>query len=458
MNTVVLFGAGVYAKKYKALLEYLDIEFDYFTDNDERKWGTQLYGKPVIPPEQLSRMDCNVIISCTHEDSVREQLCQRKLAQRIIGLDELYNRCKQKMSEKEPSDPFVIQDAALLVDMYEGIGWGGTEMWAADLALGLYQRKKRVFLLGDCEQPSLEKEYEELAVRFEESGIISSMVDFMEKHLPCVLVNNFAGCAFMAAVIVKLRNPGKMKIISVIHNDNKNLFDAHMMMKEYIDSVFCVSSRIKDRITEEYYFDAGRVFYRPQPITVKEERKSLKSAEHGAVRIGYAARLVKQQKRADLLPAFIAGLEKRKINYILQIAGEGECGEEIISYIESCCLHEKVQMLGRLPKSQMNDFWEAQDIFINLSEFEGCSLSMLEAMGCGCVPIVTDVSGSREFIVNNQNGFICKVGDLEGMADCVSAISADRIKLDEFARICHESIVQKCNPDSYVDYWIKEVL
>ena len=30
MNAVVLFGAGVYAKKYKALLEYLHIDFDYF--------------------------------------------------------------------------------------------------------------------------------------------------------------------------------------------------------------------------------------------------------------------------------------------------------------------------------------------------------------------------------------------------------------------------------------------
>ena len=28
----ILFGAGVYAKKYKAILEYLHMDFDYFTD------------------------------------------------------------------------------------------------------------------------------------------------------------------------------------------------------------------------------------------------------------------------------------------------------------------------------------------------------------------------------------------------------------------------------------------
>lgn len=33
MDILILFGAGVYAKKYKALLDYLDMEFNYFTDN-----------------------------------------------------------------------------------------------------------------------------------------------------------------------------------------------------------------------------------------------------------------------------------------------------------------------------------------------------------------------------------------------------------------------------------------
>ena len=38
MSVVILFGAGVYAKKYKALLEYLHLDFDFFTDNDPSKW------------------------------------------------------------------------------------------------------------------------------------------------------------------------------------------------------------------------------------------------------------------------------------------------------------------------------------------------------------------------------------------------------------------------------------
>lgn len=54
MEKIILFGAGVYAKKYNALLEYLYMDFDYFTDNDSSKWGTVLYGKPVISPDELT--------------------------------------------------------------------------------------------------------------------------------------------------------------------------------------------------------------------------------------------------------------------------------------------------------------------------------------------------------------------------------------------------------------------
>ena len=60
---MILFGAGVYAKKYKALLEYLHMDFDYFTDNDSSKWNTTVsvadisapprYPNTALPPERM---------------------------------------------------------------------------------------------------------------------------------------------------------------------------------------------------------------------------------------------------------------------------------------------------------------------------------------------------------------------------------------------------------------------
>lgn len=454
----ILFGAGVYAKKYKALLEYLHIDFKYFTDNDSSKWGTELYGKLVISPSELMNFaECRIIISSTHEIAIRKQLSEMGLADNIIGLDELYDLCELHMENSQNESLVIHNNETIIVDMYEGIGWGGTELWAANLAYGLKKAEKQVILLGGVEQPSLDEKYENLTVRIEQQEAIMHMVNFFERNLPCVFVNNFAGCAFMAAIIVKKKYPNLVKIISVIHNDNKSLFDAHMMLSKYIDKVFCVSNQIRKHMQELYDFEGERYYFKEQPIESdifwkREENQS------GVLRIGYAARLVRQQKRADLLIDFISYLEQNNLNYLFQIAGEGECGDSIAEYIAQKKLQDKVQLLGRLPKSNMDEFWKNQDVFVNVSEYEGTSLSMLEAMAFGCVPVVTDVSGAREFIEEGENGYICKVGDLKGIADCVIELDSDRKKLKSYGEKCCRIIQERCNLKKYINYWLEIVL
>lgn len=458
MGEIILFGAGVYAKKYKALLEYLHKDFDYFTDNDSTKWGTSLYGKPIISPRELTNFpECQIIISSTHEIAIRKQLSEMGLADYIVGLDDLYNICEQQMERTTDDNVSVCQDDTIIVDMYEGIGWGGTELWAANLAYGLKQAGKRTILVGGTEQPALEGQYECLVKRISEQDTIMHMVDLFEENLPCVFVNNFAGCAFMAAIIVKKKYPDLMNIISVIHSDNKSLFDAYMMLSRYIDKIFCVSNQICAHMQELYNFEKNRYFFKEQPIEIDDAWKRDWNVV-GSLRIGYAGRLVRQHKRADLLVDLIDYLEQKKIDYVLNIAGEGECAEIISEYIATNQLEEKVKLFGRLPKGEMNTFWKNQDVFVNVSECEGTSLSMLEAMSYGCVPVVTDVSGAREFITDGESGYICKVGDLSGMSDCIVELAQNRQKLETYGMKSRKIIAERCNPDRYIDFWTEQML
>lgn len=455
---IILFGAGVYAKKYKALLEYLHLDFAFFTDNDPSKWGTTLYGKNVISPDKISGMpDYKVIISSTHEIAIKAQLEAMGLSDRIMDLKNLYELCEQQMEENAVGNVSVKAESTVLVDMYEGIGWGGSELWAANLAYGLHNRGVKSILLGGTEQPLLEERYESLTIRFSEEETIMQMVNLFEANLPCIFVNNFAGCAYMAAIIVKRKYPNLIKIISVIHNDNKSLFDAHMILQEYIDKVFCVSNQIKTRMRELYNFRPDCFYFKEQPIPI-EQGYCRKWNSEETVQIGYAARLVRQQKRADLLVDLIAYLELKNLDYVFNIAGEGECASALIEYVRANKLDKKVRLWGRLPKEEMPDFWKKQDIFVNVSEYEGTSLSMLEAMSYECVPVTTDVSGAAEFIRENVNGYICKVGDIGGVASCVEKLLGDRRKLISYGQQCRKIIQERCNPEQYIDYWIRYIL
>lgn len=456
---LILFGAGVYAKKYKALLDYLHMDFNYFTDNDPLKCGTSLYGKTVISPNKLQGLkEIRIIISNTHEAEIRNQLHDMGLSKCIIGLDDLYAMCEQNMESDKQVQICRLPYRNILIDMYEGIGWGGSELWAANLAVGLHQIGENVLLIGGTEQEPLEEKYEKLVVRISEKDTISHMVKLIETHLPCVFINNFAGCAFMAAIIVKKKYPELISIISVIHSDNKSLFDAHMMLQDYIDKVFGVSQRICEHMKKLYSFNSNQYYFKEQPIAMNKKcKKEYKDITKPLV-IGYAGRIVRQAKRADLLPAFIELLEESGIDYFFQIAGEGECLEKIETFIQKNDLSNKVQLLGRLPKSEMDSFWKRQDVFVNISEYEGTSLSMLEAMSYGCVPVVTDVSGAREFIGDGENGYICPVGAIDKIAECIKLLAENREQLYKFSEKCSKVIAEKCNPQEYIEYWLNNVL
>jgi glycosyltransferase involved in cell wall biosynthesis len=50
-------------------------------------------------------------------------------------------------------------------------------------------------------------------------------------------------------------------------------------------------------------------------------------------------------------------------------------------------------------------------IYVLPSYREGLSRSLLEAMSCGLIPIVSNIRGSREVIINNYNGVIYNFAD-----------------------------------------------
>lgn len=457
MKKIVLFGAGVYAKKYKSLLDYLGIEFDYFSDNDSNKHGTTLYGKKVIPPRELIDLDCRIIISCTHGEQIRKQLEEMGIAGKLLELNDIYDLFKKKIISENGYGCQLSEKENVIVDMYEGIGWGGTEIWAATVAKGLADKERKVTLFGSTEQVRLDQQYEVLVERFSNENTISQMVKSMVDKLPFVLINNFAGCAYLAAVMLKMQYQEKVHIIDVIHNDNISLFNAHMIFRDWTDCFLCVSDKIRKRIIQEYHIEIGKTYFKEQPIDVDADYVRHYTELQVPLRIGYAARLVKQQKRADLFPELINTLEKAGINYQLDIAGDGEYYSYIERFVQENKLGTKVKLLGRINKTEMSDFWKKQDVYLNFSEYEGTSLSMLEAMSYACVPVVTDVSGVSEFVKDGINGYVCQCGDFGRIAEDIKELENNRNLLKNFGEICRKEILNRCKKGNYINFMCKMI-
>lgn len=65
------------------------------------------------------------------------------------------------------------------------------------------------------------------------------------------------------------------------------------------------------------------------------------------------------------------------------------------------------------------------DVFVLTSRFEGCPYSALEAMRAGTAPVLTDVVGSRDVVVDGVSGRLVAEHDQEAMAAAVLDLLAD---------------------------------
>lgn len=116
----------------------------------------------------------------------------------------------------------------------------------------------------------------------------------------------------------------------------------------------------------------------------------------------------------NLLPLYNLSLLIRAIPTVLKeeprtefiIAGDGLEKESLSREAENLNVSSFIEFLGRVPHEKMADLLARADVYVSTSPYDGTSVSLLEAMGSGAFPVVTDIPANREWITNGQNGFL----------------------------------------------------
>jgi glycosyltransferase involved in cell wall biosynthesis len=76
-----------------------------------------------------------------------------------------------------------------------------------------------------------------------------------------------------------------------------------------------------------------------------------------------------------------------------------------------------VLLMGKLPHEALEDLYNSADFFLTGSDYDGGSgYSVLEALSCGVVPIITDIPSFRAVTDNGKFGGLWPVGDAEALA------------------------------------------
>ena len=102
----------------------------------------------------------------------------------------------------------------------------------------------------------------------------------------------------------------------------------------------------------------------------------------------------------DVVVAIHAFAEAHSRNDKLRmiLAGDGPLREEIEQEIRSFRLQDSVLLARSIDRAQTVAYLHAADVFLSCAPSDGSSVSLLEAMACGALPIVVDAPGNREWL------------------------------------------------------------
>ena len=72
---------------------------------------------------------------------------------------------------------------------------------------------------------------------------------------------------------------------------------------------------------------------------------------------------------------------------------------------------EQVYFPGQISGAELPRYYRAADLYVSASHSDGSSISLLEAMACGCPVLVSDIPGNREWIDPGVQGWCFRDSD-----------------------------------------------
>lgn len=186
--------------------------------------------------------------------------------------------------------------------------------------------------------------------------------------------------------------------------------------KRYATDYICCSELAGRWLFGDKVYDNGEVYLLNNAIDLdkfaydedvrKAKRKELNISDDTLV-IGHIGRFVAQKNHTFLIDIFNE-LHKQNKNSLLLLAGQGPLIDEIKNKVNDLNLTESVKFLGQ--RNDVNELYQAFDVFLLPSLYEGLPVVGVEAQAAGCLSILSDdmtketkVLNSTKFISLNQN-------------------------------------------------------
>ncbi|WP_246542690.1 glycosyltransferase family 4 protein [Paludibacterium yongneupense] len=156
-----------------------------------------------------------------------------------------------------------------------------------------------------------------------------------------------------------------------------------------------------------------------------------------------SCRLHKPLYRVDAIVRAWGEIEARHPDWSLTVAASGEQSEALKRLALELGLR-RIEFTGFVDSATLGGLYRDSRVFVSVPTSDGTSISLLEAMGHGCLPLLSNLPANGEWVIDGLNGRI--VEDVSRLAAALEAALSDAdddARLNEIAAINRRLVAQK---------------
>ena len=266
---------------------------------------------------------------------------------------------------------------------------------------------------------------------------------------PAIVLANLSASSFEVLRYL----PAGVFRVGVGQSDDPLVYEMMRQYAPHMDLLAVVSKTMKAKAEAMPEFGRVPVHYLPYGVPLPESLDDT-GRRKGPLRILYLGRLWQAQKRVRLLPVILDRLKSSGIPFHWTIAGEGPEQVFLQQSMKPAPPEQTVSFTGSIPYRDVPQILREHDVFLLTSEFEGLPLSLLEAMGAGLVPVVSDLKSGVSEVVDTTNGILVPVNDVEGYARAIVHLHQHRDELAAKSAAARARVKTEFSVAAMTDRWL----
>lgn len=257
-----------------------------------------------------------------------------------------------------------------------------------------------------------------------------------------------------ASELVHDLDPAPLKI-GFLHSDFPGFDRVVRHHAPFLDGFININPALHERCRRLLPgWEPGRFIELHYPVDWPEGIETLATRPRNECVIGISGRIKRAQKRLDRLPRFLAECDKALGDYPVEILGSGDYEAVLRRKLGN---RGNVRFLGWREGAA---YWETLARWryvVFLSDYEGTSISLLEAAGAGVLPVYPDFHPGQPAPAGLSPDHLYASGNVQAAAAGLAALEAGYpARFGRFAESARE-LRKRHSPHAYMDSFSRQL-